>query len=235
MKTVDEIKMLLKRKAVTFSTGGKNPTNALLESWIGRVGFKLENEDIPLDNDGNKMLPLAMIFFKDLPYLPDALKGLEMISIFMSIDTFDNLGDLDVFSSKFLIRKYNILDNLVSCKFDFTEIKPFPLTPQLRENDFPVWDGGGIPDEIMDDIYELEKNEDLDYFDDICEETYSEHKVGGYPAFCQSGIDIPYDGYEFVLQISSDEKAAFNIVDSGSFFFYYNKEKNEWKVYCDFY
>lgn len=30
-------------------------------------------------------------------------------------------------------------------------------------------------------------------------------------------------------------KAHFNIVDSGSFYFFYNQDKHDWIVYCDFY
>ena len=41
------------------------------------------------------------------------------------------------------------------------------------------------------------------------------HKVGGYPAYIQPGN---WDKrYEFIFQISSDEKARFNIVDSEAF------------------
>lgn len=43
------------------------------------------------------------------------------------------------------------------------------------------------------------------------------------------------DGYEFVMQISSDDNAEFNIIDSGNFYFAYNPDKNDWAVYCDFY
>ncbi len=60
-------------------------------------------------------------------------------------------------------------------------------------------------------------------------------KTGGYATYCKSGITILDAGYKFVMQISSDDKAKFNIIDSGLFFFYYNKDKNDWKVYCDFY
>jgi hypothetical protein len=38
-----------------------------------------------------------------------------------------------------------------------------------------------------------------------------------------------------VLQISSDDKAQLNIVDSGKFYFFFNKETEEWKLHCDFY
>lgn len=231
--TVDEIKQILKRQAVIFKTGEKRPSKELLESWIGNVCWKQKNEDVPCDSAGSKMLPVATIFFKDLPFCPIELLGIELVTIFMSENIWDNLVEEDL-SPWFSIRTYKSMDDLVSCEYTSDLIKPFPLTPQLVNNDFPGWDGGGIPDEIEDAILEMEDTQDIDYFEDICEEMYSQHKVGGYPAFCQSGYWFGED-YAFVLQISSDEKADFNIVDSGSFYFFYNPKIEDWKVYCDFY
>ena len=233
---VNEIKELLRRKSVTFDTGEIKPTKALLESWIGRVGFKLTNEVLPTDDEGEELMPLAMLFLKDLPYLPEPLKDLSLISIFMSEYIFDELGDIDDISSCFVVRKYKTLNNLIPCDWNSSDmIIPFPLSPTLREDDFPMWDGGGIPFDIEEEICKMKDEGELDYFDDIREGIYSEHKIGGYPAFCQSGIETSFDGYEFVIQISTDAKANFNIVDSGSFYFYYNKKNDDWKVHCDFY
>jgi hypothetical protein len=54
-----------------------------------------------------------------------------------------------------------------------------------------------------------------------------------YPAFAQDGISFGEE-YPFVFQLSSDEKAHFNIADSGSFYFFYNQEKHDWIVYLIF-
>ncbi|MDM5227366.1 DUF1963 domain-containing protein [Cytobacillus sp. NJ13] len=80
----------------------------------------------------------------------------------------------------------------------------------------------------------LESEEGIEYYEDIVEKIYPVHKVGGYPSFTQGGVSFGED-YPFVFQISSDKKAHFNIVDSGSFYFFYNQEKHDWIVYCDFY
>ncbi len=61
-----------------------------------------------------------------------------------------------------------------------------------------------------------------------------EHKIGGYPSFCQSGVD-PGEGFEFVFQISSDSKINLNVVDSGSLMFWKHNETGEWALYYDFY
>ena len=67
---------------------------------------------------------------------------------------------------------------------------------------------------------------------DIHTEIYPMHKVGGYPAYIQPGRWD--DDYEFIFQISSDDKAGLNIVDSGSFYFFYSKKLDKWDVQCDF-
>jgi len=89
--TINEIKDILRKKTTIFKPGGKGkyPTDALLETWIGSVNFKLENEKFPTDESGNRMIPLAMIFIKGLPYIPKALEGIELLSIFMLKDTPD--------------------------------------------------------------------------------------------------------------------------------------------------
>lgn len=43
-----------------------------------------ENEDIPIDDNGKAMLPLLQICLEGLPYIPDALKGSKVLTIFVS-------------------------------------------------------------------------------------------------------------------------------------------------------
>lgn len=61
-----------------------------------------------------------------------------------------------------------------------------------------------------------------------------EHKIGGYPSFCQPGVD-PGDDFEFVFQISSDPKINLNVVDGGSLMFWKNNTTGTWAIYYDFY
>ena len=65
-------------------------------------------------------------------------------------------------------------------------------------------------------------------------ENHYNHKIGGYPAFTQPGTDFG-DGFEFVFQISSDEKAHFNVVDRGNIYLAKNIVRGDWVFYCDFY
>ena len=63
-------------------------------------------------------------------------------------------------------------------------------------------------------------------------------KVGGFPSYCQSGLEI-YDGFgkgfEFILQITSDEEINLNVIDNGSLMFAKNNKTNQWNIYYDFY
>ena len=79
---IEEIKNALKRKAIVFRTGGFRPTNEISESWIGKVGWKLKNEEVPMDDDHQEMLPVATIFLPDSPVCPKELSGIKLITIF---------------------------------------------------------------------------------------------------------------------------------------------------------
>ena len=228
--TVSEIKEALVRKAVVFQTGGIRPTKALLESWIGCVGWKKPQEELPIDVEGKTMVPMATFFIKGLPYIPEHLQGIELITVFMSENV---VGHRDRAEEYFCIRTYDTLEGLVPCDWNATIMKAFPLVPRLVENDYPMWDGGGISLEMTKAILELEEEEDIEYWDDIAEEIYGVHKVGGYPAFIQPGYEL--EDYKFAFQISSYEKAQFNFVDSGRIYFFYNKENQVWKVHYYFY
>ncbi|MFJ7733659.1 DUF1963 domain-containing protein [Lysinibacillus sp. NPDC097231] len=225
---IDDIKAQLVRQATIFTTGGVKPTHDLLESWIGCVGWSLPEEQWP-----KGFQPLATLFLKELPYVPASLQHVELLTLFIHEDLFDHLVEDDL-SRFFDIRAYASLEGLIARNWQHDRIRAFPLIPRLIDNDYPAWDGGGIPSDVEDEILRLEHEEEVEYFDDIVEEIYAVHKIGGYPAFCQSGHDFGEE-YPFVLQIASDEKAYFNIVDNGNFYFFFNEQLNDWRVYCDFY
>lgn len=231
--TIEEIKQILYKQATIFKTVGIKPTNSIGESFIGSVRWQMENEDTPKDSSGSNMSPLATIFLQNLPFLPTALEGIKLITVFVSFEDVYNNLEVDNLSPYFSIRTYSSLDGLIPCHLKAQKLKPFPLKHKSISNDLPMWDGNGIPQKIKDIILEMEEKEGIDYYSDICPNLYPKHKVGGYGTFCQSGYDQG-NGYEFVMQIVSDEKANLNILDRGSFYFYYNKIKKDWIVYCSF-
>ncbi|SFG89599.1 protein of unknown function [Pseudomonas sp. NFACC45] len=137
--------------------------------------------------------------------------------------------------NNWLIREYGADDVLIRKELSVggSYIKPFPLKAELVAEDFPLWDGGGIPANIEAEILRLERTGEIQSYYDLMTHTY-EHKIGGYPSFCQSGVD-PGDDFEFVFQISSDPKINLNVVDGGSLMFWKNNTTGTWAIYYDFY
>jgi len=230
--TIDDIKKQLKRQATIYKTEEIELTYTIGESCIGKVGWQKSNETQPIDSKGNLMTPLATLFLDSSNFIPEQISKYKLITIYMSEDVWDNVMERDL-KNFFEIRTYDNLENLVKCDYISDKIKPFPLTVTEIDNDYPLWDEGGIPAHLFETIIEMENNDNISYFNDIFESNARTHKFGGYPSFCQSGYWFR-NGYNYVMQISSDEKAKFNIVDNGNFYFYYNQEKNDWKIYCDF-
>ncbi len=232
MKRIDEIKKILVKKATGFTTGGFKPTNSDTESWIGRVYLYKEDEGIPTDNNGKMMLPILQICLNGLPYIPEELKGTKALTVFVSEDMPGRLANN---GNNWVIREYKEDDLLVLkdiCN-QSSPVKPYPLKSQLIEEDYPVWDSGDIPMEIEDELVEMEDSGEItDYYDYT--DCFAGHKIGGYPNYIQSGIDFG-DGYEFMIQIASDEKANLNIIDSGNFYLSKNSQTGDWRLYCDFY
>ena len=225
-------------------------------SWIGRVFLCKENEveERPKDNKGRTMYPVAQFYLANLPYLPETLKKFEYITVFMGED-FPEYNEEDEGVSKngdgWILRTYTKDDILFKNEYlrdDNICPDPYPLKSKLINDDFPIWDGGGLDFEIEDEICDLEeeydeeldkeKNEEdiLDYYSNIATNHSYLHKFGGYPSYCQPGLGLEaIKGYHFVFQISSDEVARYNIVDSGSLMFFYNENEDKWVMYYDFY
>lgn len=225
---IPQIKNALFKQATIFQTGGFRPTEELGESWIGKVLWGKEGETIPSNFD-----PICTIFLNNLPYVPKELISHQLLTIYLDFDVFNNLN-MNNLVSFFKINCFTNLDEIQKINEQSARIKPFPLKPLFINNDTPAWDSDDIDPKLQDEILRLEFEDGIEYYDDIVEKIYSTHKLGGYPSFTQGGVSFGED-YPFVFQISSDEKARFNIVDSGSFYFFYNQEKRDWIVYCDFY
>lgn len=237
--SIKAIKKELTRPAVLFKTGGRRPEKILGESWINRVGFRWPEEDLPVSPSGKPMRPLAMIFLKDLPYIPGNLRGLYMISIFVSEDLFDDAPDENDLEQYVCVRQYDDenIDKLVPC--DWKVGRSFPIFPVLLENDYPVWTDSNFPDRIFTNIFRYEKNGELNYHEDIRSQISCETgviKLGGWPDYIQSNSPLP-DGFHFAFEINSDEKADLNFIDSGSLYFYNDSADPDghWITRLDFY
>ena len=234
-KKIQDIRNKIEKPTTIFEIGGVIPKNDIYESWIGKVDIFNENEEIPLDKNGNQMLPLAQFHLSDLPYVPDKIKHIKFLTVFISMDFPEILEEM---GENWVIREYYD-ENEITLKQLENEnsyLKPFPLKSKFVENDCPIWDGGGLDDETENEILELENNKIIDDYYEIVEHYY-DTKFGGYPSFMQPGIGIGDGfgkGFEYIFQISSDEKVNLNVVDSGSLMFAKNIDSNKWSIYYDF-
>ena len=221
-------------------------------SCLGRVTWQLPGEEQPVDAEGKPLDPLATIFVSDLPGVPKALRKVALITVFASEEAWSEDPE-EKPQLGCVIRTYSALDGLVPCNYVAASLKPCVLTPEPVTNDMPQWPDCGGEEAEWDAIRSLEKKCKLDYHEDICGAVYATyrkkefplafgaetdkcavyetHKIGGYPAYIQDPIEIPED-YPFVMQITSDFDAGLYIADCGIYYFYYNAEKNDWRVYA---
>lgn len=226
----------ISKDTTVFTVGGFRPKNTIEESWIGKVSAYKADETIPTDKNGELMLPLAQIYIPNLPFIHPKIANTKLLTVFISNeypDCFEAMGE------NWIIRAYENLDDIIIKDLSNPKsfIKQFPLSAEKKQ-DCPIWDGGGLSSEIQDEIIELENNGEIADYYDIADFHQYEHKIGGFPSYCQSGIGIDAgfgDGFEFVFQISSDEKINLNVIDGGSFMFAKNGKTNAWSLYYDFY
>lgn len=230
---IEEIKQVIGKKAISYTVGGFRPSFDLSESWLGKVDLFDEEESIPVDNERVPMIPLMQLNLEALSFVPASLEGIKLLTIFVS----QNLP-CDVVSngSNWVVREYRDLSNIQKKEFSnhSMQLKPFPLKPTVIADDFPIWDDSySFPKNVADEIVHLEREGIIeDYFETF--DMHYEHKLGGYPTYCQSGVDFGA-GFEFVLQIMSDDKVGFSVGDAGILFLAKNKETNEWRLYWDCY
>ncbi|MBC3882613.1 DUF1963 domain-containing protein [Undibacterium sp. LX40W] len=229
---IAEIKKQLAKPATKFSAGGFRPTHSEDESWLGQVFLFREDESIPKNDAGESLLPLAQFHLPSLPFVPLCLKDVRVLTVFISQsfpEPFEKMG------CNWVVREYFHQEVLVrkEVRVESSYLKPFPLKAEIVHEDYPLWDGGGVPYDVEREVLRLEKDGEIESYYDLITHSY-EHKIGGYPSFCQSGVD-PGDGFEFVFQVSSDSKINLNVVDNGSLMFWKHRTSGEWAVYYDFY
>lgn len=229
----EEIKAALARPAVEFTTGGFRPTHAATESWLGRVYLGRPGETLPLDARGRPMWPLLQLVLAGLPAVPALLAHTQALTVFVSqelpVDTKPTPN-----GQNWLLREYQLGEPLVLNELATatSPLQPFPLQAGPLLTDYPVWDGGGA-DHLVEDVMALRRQGLITSYYDLVENHHG-HKLGGWPSFCQPGIEFS-PGFEFVLQIASDAKAHFNVVDGGTIFLAKNAATGTWEFYCDFY
>lgn len=128
------------------------------------------------------MYATMMINLTQIPFVPEAVKDMKAIALFLSPNFAKDLSNL---SGNFCIREYDSLEALVpnEMSFTFPSLKPFPLIPKLVTDEFPQWDTEDFPNNMQGRILELENTNEIDYYEDIFEENHYIHKLEGYACF----------------------------------------------------
>jgi len=227
-----ELKQKLSREAVILRSKAALEAPAGTQSWLGRVTWQKPGEERPMDAEGTPLEPLATIFLRDIPYVPAPFKKLELITIFAPREAWATDPDEEP-KLGCVIRSYAGTEGLEPCDYESGELAPCVLSPELV-HDMPKWPDCGGSDELWNEVCEFEIHQNLDYQEDLRESIYETHKLGGYPTYAQGAPDIP-EGYAYVMQISSDDNAGLEIGDCGSYYFFYNPAKGEWRVHMDCY
>lgn len=231
--TLDELHRQWNREAIIFHSKSAEQQPVGMQSWLGRVAWQLPGETRPTDTEGTPLEPLATLFIRDLPYIPAPLKSKALITIFAPKDAWSIAPDEDSLSGC-VIRCYATTEGLEPCDYAASEFAPCLLTPEHVRDDIPKWPDCGGSDEQWEQVCELEISLNLDYQENIFRQDYETHKLGGYPTYAQDAPEMP-EGYEFVLQISSDFELGLDIGDCGRYYFFYNPVKDEWRVHMDCY
>ncbi|MBN1317777.1 MAG: DUF1963 domain-containing protein [Anaerolineales bacterium] len=211
MMDVEKLRDRLRRQANQIIVGGFRPPENKDASWFGRVNLARPDEGWP-QHQGKPMLPLCQLNLTEMPFKPEALADVCLITVFISaielpLETENGDG--------WELRAYSSLEGLVELKAAEykSPIRPLPIRWELIEADYPSYDDVAfdLPDEILDE-YE-------DYF-----ETDESSKVGGWPFLIQSEIYwAPHNRHpanpEYVFQIASEKRANWQWGDEGTGYF----------------
>lgn len=221
-KSLSELRGML-RKASIASIGGFRPPSDPATSWFG-AGVCREGEGLPVW-DGKAMFPLLQIRINELPFVPDPLRGVELLVLFHNSEAhpFDKPH-----GEGWLIREYSSVEGLVPLPLAPAPaaLRPFPIEWHEVADDAPGWEDAW-------DLVDLSAvNEDEEASDSFFEDfsRYNGTKVGGFPADIQHGVGLD----DFVFQVGSEEKPAWMWADNGIGYFFKSREKG-WSWACQFY
>lgn len=212
-----------RRATLLRSSTGSAPPEAQV-CWLGRVTRQRPGEPWPQDSEGKRLVPLATLFIGTMPEIPPALEKVALITLYAPQEPWSEQGP----SLGCVIRSYATLEGLELCDRAATDFTPCLLSPELIEDDLPLFPDCGGDEELWAALHSIGQDEDS------IEASAHTHKIGGYPTYLQSAPELP-EGDEFVLQISSDATAGLSLGDSGTYYFYYNARQNRWRVHYDCY
>jgi hypothetical protein len=211
-ETLEAVRARLRRRAIRMEIGGFAPPEGPAGSWFGRVNLALPGEGWPM-TDGQPLHALAQIDLTQLPYRPAGLDDLAVITIFITDEPPE--GDRPN-GEGWCLRAYPDLSALVPLRQVDTgsEIRAFPMRPEVVEADYPTWDDAAdldLPHDVADGYNEIFRPAEG-------------FKLGGWPFLAQGPIDWAWPGAhpaapEFVFQIDSTDEGNWYWGDSGLGYF----------------
>ncbi|MCU0352010.1 MAG: YwqG family protein [Flavobacterium sp.] len=214
-----EIVSQISRKAILFQVGGFRPDDNLYSSWVGKVLVAEQGASWPT-HSGKSMLPVCQLNLSALPFRPQPLEEIAMLTLFINPD-WENADDFSC--DDFLIRTYKNFDDLIPLQTPVEKfnVKPFQLKPIIIENDCPCFEDCPIdlPDKFIDEYENHFPNN-------------AGIKIGGWPSLLQSEInwnEVNGSAFEFAFQIDSVPKAGLTWGDNGIIYFGINS-KGDWEV-----
>jgi uncharacterized protein YwqG len=219
--SLDELRAAVRRPAsvARVVTGRVEPD--AFRSRLGAVSVARIDEPWP-EFDGRPMAGLAQVNLSEVPYVPDGLRGLAFLTLYISEDGYGlMIPDGHPNGEGWLLRTYPSLEGLVEVR------SPREPAGWLRPRDLR-W-------ESVEDMPASEDLEDLvgvaDYrqveallagqeVQDVIGRPADGTKLGGWPTLIQSEINwAPLNQHpakpSYCFQIDSEEKVGLNLWDGG--------------------
>lgn len=218
--TLDKLRRLARPAAIAEVGGFRPPTDPTCSWFCRAVG--LPGEGLPTWR-GEPMFPLLQLRMSELPIVPDALRGIELLVLFHN--TREHPFDA-THGEGWLIREYGSTQALVPLPQLDVPYRPFPVRWTLVADDCPGWEDAWS----LVDLKAV--NEDgaasHSFFHDL--NRYPSTKVGGFPTEVQHGVGLD----DYVFQVASEEKVGWMWADNG-FGYFFRNSAGEWRWSCQFY
>jgi len=213
---IQRVKAQFSRKASQAVLDGTGPPEAPSASCFGRIRLALPGETWPVSS-GKPMLPLAQFNLAEMPYRPDNLSNIALITVFIDQDELptDTLN-----GDGWLLRAYSSLDDLVRIQDQppTSLINPCSIQWEMIAEDYPSSDDAsslGISD-LMN------KDEDEGHSELFA--TQQGTKIGGLPFGVQCEVLWPLAVRdtakpEYAFQIDTEQEARWMWGDVGFGYF----------------
>jgi hypothetical protein len=223
--TFDQIDKLL-RSASIANVGGPMLPNKKCMSWYGGKFVGLPEETWP-ETESGPMHPLLQVHTKELPFVPEAIKNIRLLTIFIDHHQLPEECPLEN-GSGWMIRTYDNLEKLTA--MEQPEIpgsfQPTPIQWHLSSKDPPTF---GDAERLIEDKSFFGVRHSILLF----HERYRFHpgtKVGGWPGWVRGSLTDP-GGY--VLEIASEGDPAWIFGEEGKCYIFFRN--GEWSLYWDYY